>query len=115
MDITYTETVQTPWGGLQASRVYTAAASQALDETYPSVTTDEPYAMAFPQAGFSAMVLLATTAITVYNTGATAFTASLSPSVMSLVTTLSADVDIILVAATTGGTLKIRVLYDPTP
>jgi hypothetical protein len=114
-EITYTESVSTPWGSLQASKVYTGAASQALDETYPDSSTDEPFAMAFPQAGFQAMVLLATTSCDVTNTASTAFQSSLDASVMGLVTSLSADVDVILLTATAGGTIKIRVLYDPTP
>lgn len=113
MNITHTKTVSTPLGVLQdAGKVYTGAACAAADESYAAGGGGTSINILIPSSGLKAIVLLATTDCTVTPSGGAAIT--LVANVERVVTSASAASSV-TVESDDAGTIKIRVLYDPTP
>ena len=119
MTFTYTQTCQTPFGSLQdAGKVFTGAAMIVVDESLISEADNEDVDAVFGQAGFKCMAILADQpALNISDMADTAFADVLVANQMKFHTTVATDVGGIHYStlAQTVGTLKIRVLYDPTP
>lgn len=122
MTFTHTQTCRTPFGTLSdTGKVFTGAADVSVDEVTPiGLTSDIPITVSFPQSGFQCMAILTNLQnILINNVGGGAFGESIRPGVMTLVTAVSADTVGVEydngAPASAEGTLKIRVLYDPTP
>jgi hypothetical protein len=124
MDFTLNQSMLTPSGAVSVGITATASAEVSLEEAFP-LANDTLMNIAFPYATIKGYVLLADKACTIETNSANASggqTITLAANVPQLwinggdgANIFTVDVTKIYVSAAAAGTLKMRVLYDPTP
>lgn len=123
MIYTLNQSLQTPSGAVSVAISASGEAEINADVVIP-IGTDTAVALAFPYANIKAVILLADVAVTLETNSSSAATQtfSLLANVPKLWITggdgsnpFTANVTTCFATAVAAGTLKVRVLYDPTP